>query len=57
MPLTSAVYYGKVDPSIVLGQIDRFFSDGVKLNPNVDSYDDDDYLYENYNSWRIFLRI
>ena len=49
MPLTSAVYYGKVEPSIVLGQIDRFFSDGVKLNPNVDSYDDDDYLYENCN--------
>lgn len=48
-PLTSAVYYGKVEPSIVLGQIDRFFSDGVKLNPNVDSYDDDDYLYENFN--------
>ena len=49
MPLTSAVYYGKVEPSIVLGQIDRFFSDGVKLNPNVDSYGDDDYLYENCN--------
>ena len=49
MPLTSAVYHGKVEPSIVLGQIDRFFSDGVKLNPSVDSYDDDDYLYENYN--------
>ena len=48
MPLTSAVYHGKVEPSIVLGQIDRFFSDGVKLNPSVDSYDDDDYLYENY---------
>ena len=49
MPLTSAVYNGKVEPSIVLGQIDRFFSDGVKLNPNVDNYDDDDYLYENYH--------
>ena len=49
MPLTSAVYYGKVNPSVILGQIDRFFGEGIKLNPNVDSDDDDDYLYENYN--------
>jgi len=48
-PLTSAVYRGKVEPSIVLGQIDRFFREGIKLNPNVDSYEDDEYLYENYN--------
>ncbi len=46
-PLTSVMYRGKVEPSIVLGQIDRFFREGIKLNPNVDS--DDDYLYENYN--------
>mgnify|MGYP003293272416 CR=1 FL=1 len=45
--LTSAIYYGKVDPSVVLSQINRFFREGVKLNPNVES--DDDYLYENYN--------
>ena len=48
-PLTSVMYRGKVEPSIVLGQIDRFFREGIKLNPSVDSYDDDDYLYENYN--------
>ena len=48
-PLTSVMYRGKVEPSIVLGQIDRFFREGIKLNPNVDNYDDDDYLYENYN--------
>lgn len=45
--LTSVVYRGKVSPSVVLNQIDRFFGEGIKLNPNVDS--DDDYLYENCN--------
>lgn len=48
-PLTSVMYHGKVEPSMVLGQIDRFFREGIKLNPNADSYDDDDYLYENFN--------
>ena len=45
--LTSVVYRGEVSPSVVLNQIDRFFGEGIKLNPNVDS--DDDYLYENCN--------
>lgn len=44
LPLTSVLYHGKVDPSIVLGQIDRYFIEGIKLNPNVS-----DHIYENYN--------
>ena len=28
---------------------ERFFKNGVQLNPNVDSYEDDEYLYENYS--------
>jgi hypothetical protein len=33
-PLTSAIYYGESDPDFVLGQIDRFFNEGIKLRGN-----------------------
>lgn len=32
IPLTSAMYRGEPDPNFVLGQIDRFFNDGIKLS-------------------------
>ena len=34
MPLTSAMYKGESDPNYVLGQIDRFFTQGIKLTGN-----------------------
>lgn len=34
VPLTSAIYYGESDPDFVLGQIDRFFNEGIKLKGN-----------------------
>jgi hypothetical protein len=47
-PLTSALYKGHVNPTIVLNQIYRFFSNGIQLDSNV-STEDDEYLYENCN--------
>ena len=42
IPSTSAIYYGNPNPNSVLGEIDRFFSDGLKLEGGYN-------LYENYN--------
>lgn len=39
MPLTSAMYYGKPDPSYVLNEIERYFNEGIKLQGGYDNYD------------------
>lgn len=46
-PLTSAIYRGTPNPSYVLGQIDRFFDEGINLQGGYSDEDYDDfYMYE-----------
>ena len=43
-PITSAIYYGSPNPSYVLGEIDRFFNEGINLRGGYS--EDNDYMYE-----------
>ena len=43
-PITSAIYYGSPNPSYVLGEIDRFFNEGMNLRGGYSEYND--YMYE-----------
>ena len=52
--LTSARYIGNLNPSYILGQIDRFFDEGINLIGN-DSYDEDYYMYESSNNKKIYV--
>lgn len=46
-PLTSAIYRGTPNPSYVLGQIDRFFDEGINLQGGYSDEDYNDfYMYE-----------
>ncbi len=48
-PLTSALYRGKIEPTYVLNQIDRFFSDGIGLNSENDYYEIDEcFTYDEF---------
>lgn len=40
MPLTSALYDGVPDFHLVMGEIDRFFDEGIKLKGGYSNYDD-----------------
>lgn len=43
-PITSAIYYESPNPSYVLGEIDRFFNEGINLRGGYS--EDNDYMYE-----------
>lgn len=43
-PITSAIYYGSPNPSYVLGEIERFFDEGINLQGGYSN--DDFYMYE-----------